>query len=237
MYSVVLMMAMTGPTEMPEFGRRGCHGCCGGYSSCHGCYGGYSSCHGCWGGSYSSGCWGGCYGSGWGGCYGSSYSSGYGCWGSSYSTGCYGSSSGHGCYGSSSGHGCYGSYSSGYGSAPGFTYAPAYGSTVQMAQTTASPVYLPGTTVASSDKAPGILIVTLPAEAKLTIDGQETKSTSGQRVFSTPPLEPGKVYQYTLKAEVPMDGKTEVITKVVQIQAGRETREKLELPAGVASAR
>jgi uncharacterized protein (TIGR03000 family) len=86
-------------------------------------------------------------------------------------------------------------------------------------------------------KAAATLIVSLPADAKLTIDGQATTSTSAKRVFSTPVLEAGKTYQYTLKAEVVVEGKTEVITKVVQIQAGRETLEKLELPSNVASAR
>ena len=44
MYSVVLMMAMSGGGEVPDFGRRGCNGCNGGgCSSSYGCNGG---CHG-----------------------------------------------------------------------------------------------------------------------------------------------------------------------------------------------
>jgi len=79
MYSMIMMMAMsTAPADV-DFGRRGCHGCCGGcwsscYGCCGGCYGGWSSCHGCCGGyggwSSCSGCcggYGGCYG---GGCFG-----------------------------------------------------------------------------------------------------------------------------------------------------------------------
>jgi len=77
MYSLVLLMAMTGSSETPDFGRWGCgcnaycggYSCCGGYSYSHcGCYGWYrGGCGGCWG-SYSSGCWGGYHG-GWCGCY------------------------------------------------------------------------------------------------------------------------------------------------------------------------
>jgi len=82
------------------------------------------------------------------------------------------------------------------------------------------------------------IVVSLPAEAKLTIDGNPTTSTSERRVFNSPPLTPGKTYHYTLKAEVAVAGKTEVITKVVDVQAGRETEAKLELPASsVASSR
>jgi uncharacterized protein (TIGR03000 family) len=75
MYSVVMMMALSGGTEVADFGRRGCRGGCSGAYACSGCYGG--GCQGCYGG-YSScrggyGCYGGpfnamgCYG---GGCCG-----------------------------------------------------------------------------------------------------------------------------------------------------------------------
>lgn len=60
MYSVVLMMAVSGGVDLPDRCRRGCCGC---YCSCYsGCYGGcHGGCHGCWGGMYA-GCWG-CHGS------------------------------------------------------------------------------------------------------------------------------------------------------------------------------
>jgi uncharacterized protein (TIGR03000 family) len=73
MYSMVLMAALTTGTDVPDWGRHGCHGCWGG---CYGCWGG---CYGCWGGCY--GCWGGCYGC-WGGCYGGGWGGyGWGGWG------------------------------------------------------------------------------------------------------------------------------------------------------------
>ena len=75
MYSVVVLMALQGTVDVPDFGRRG-GGCCG----CHG--GGRRSrgCGGCYGGGY-----GGCYGGGYGGCYGGGYGGGYGgCYGGGY---------------------------------------------------------------------------------------------------------------------------------------------------------
>ncbi len=53
MYSVVLMMAVSGGAEIPDFHRRRCHRCHG-CSYCWGCYGcqgchGYYRCHGCYG--------------------------------------------------------------------------------------------------------------------------------------------------------------------------------------------
>jgi uncharacterized protein (TIGR03000 family) len=81
------------------------------------------------------------------------------------------------------------------------------------------------------------IIVSLPAEAKLTIDGNPTTSTSNRRVFVSPELPTGRTFNYTLKAEVSVAGRTEVITKVVSVQAGSETQAQLELPANVASAK
>jgi hypothetical protein len=53
MYSVVLMMAMTGTPDVASFGHR--HGCDGGCTGCMGCYGGCmgydTGCCGCHGGS------------------------------------------------------------------------------------------------------------------------------------------------------------------------------------------
>src|SRR5438067_6855890 len=50
--------------------------------------------------------------------------------------------------------------------------------------------------------APANLLVTLPADARLFVDDHETKSTSGERLLTTPDLQPGREYSYTLRAEV-----------------------------------
>jgi uncharacterized protein (TIGR03000 family) len=72
--------------------------------------------------------------------------------------------------------------------------------------------------------------VTLPADAKLTIDGNPTVSTSESRVFESPSLTPGKTFHYVLKATAVRGGKTETVTKEVDVRAGEDTRVKIEIP-------
>lgn len=79
------------------------------------------------------------------------------------------------------------------------------------------------------------IIVSLPADARLSIDGTTTVSTSGTRVFYTSGLESGHEYYHTLEADVIRDGKTERISQRVVIRAGQETRVTLDLATGVAS--
>jgi uncharacterized protein (TIGR03000 family) len=83
--------------------------------------------------------------------------------------------------------------------------------------------------------APATIVVTLPAEAKLLVDGNATTSTSGRRVFISPALERGMEYSYTLTAEVVRDGKTETRTEKVAVRAGEETNVNINFPASVAS--
>jgi uncharacterized protein (TIGR03000 family) len=92
-----------------------------------------------------------------------------------------------------------------------------------------------GGAMALADARPANLLVTLPADATLTIDGHKTVSTSAQRMFTTPALEVGKEFTYTLKAEVVRDGKTEVATKVVTVRGGEQTTVKLDIPVQTAS--
>ena len=58
--------------------------------------------------------------------------------------------------------------------------------------------------------APATLIVSLPADAKLTIDDSPTASTSAERTFVSPTLKPGQDYNYTLKAEMVRDAQVGV---------------------------
>jgi uncharacterized protein (TIGR03000 family) len=83
------------------------------------------------------------------------------------------------------------------------------------------------------------LIVEVPADAKLYIDGQQMKTTSAVRSFHTPELEPGQLYYYEVKAEVVRDGKATTQTKRVIVKAGEVIRARfpgLETE-GVANAR
>jgi uncharacterized protein (TIGR03000 family) len=79
--------------------------------------------------------------------------------------------------------------------------------------------------------------VSLPADAKLTIDGKPTVSTSESRVFQSPNLPSGETFYYVLKATVVRSGKTETVTKTVAVRAGEDTRVKLEVPEVTAAAK
>jgi uncharacterized protein (TIGR03000 family) len=85
--------------------------------------------------------------------------------------------------------------------------------------------------------APATIIVSLPADASLLVDGAATTSTSTQRVFVSPELNPGRDYHYTLKAEWVRDGKSVAVSKEVAVRAGEETRVQIAAgePATVAS--
>jgi uncharacterized protein (TIGR03000 family) len=232
MYSVVLMMAMSTGGEVADIGRRGgCHGGRGGHSCC-GCYGGGYG--GCYGGGYASGgCMG--YGGGYGGCTGYSGGMGYGgCYGGGVvAGGCYGGGvvTG-GCYGGGvvTG-GCYGG-GFGYAGVPYVAPGTGTGGTgtgkggegiKKMPKPEGGPE--------ASLPAPATILVNLPADATLTIDGEATTSTSSSRVFVSPTLQPGREYHYTLKAEVKRDGKPVSVEERVAVRAGETTPVTLTLPA------
>jgi uncharacterized protein (TIGR03000 family) len=84
---------------------------------------------------------------------------------------------------------------------------------------------------------PATLVVELPAHATLAVDDQPTLSTSTSRVLESPPLVPGIVYHYTLKAEVVRDGRTLTQEKKVSVSAGQVTRVSFDTPETWAVAR
>jgi uncharacterized protein (TIGR03000 family) len=233
MYGVVLMMALSGGADVPalndaagehiaKYGdhgqkeyRRGrrCHGCSGGGY----CGGGY-----CGGGYCGGGGWGGCCGGygyggyGYGGYYGMPYSGGYYGFYSPYAGSTY--------YGSTYGTPAYSdsmpaNYN--YGVPSGQGGSPYYGNTTNAEQLGAPNPNGP---------APARILVRLPADASLTVDGSATKSTEGIRAFISPPLQPGKDYQYTLRAEVMRDGKKVERTRDVTVRAGQQSEVTFELP-------
>lgn len=209
MYSLVLMMALSGSAEAPSFGGRGCNGCngCNGCwaSSCNGCSG--ASCHGCNGNSCH-----GCRGGFLGGLFGR-----HGC------NGCNGYSC-HGC------NGCHGAAATG---CCGGKVAPAAEPKKEMKEPAKEEKKPEGAAAA----APATLVVSLPADAKLTIDESATQATAAVRTFVTPTLEAGKDFSYSLKAEVVRNGQTLTATQNVIVRAGQVSRITLEIPApaGVAA--
>src|SRR5262249_21182416 len=77
---------------------------------------------------------------------------------------------------------------------------------------------------------PATLVVHLPAEAKLFVDGTPTSSTSDTRVFASPALQKGKTFFYVLRGELARDGQTLRSEREVQIRAGERTQVEMTFP-------
>jgi uncharacterized protein (TIGR03000 family) len=218
------MMAMTSGTDAVSFGRHRCNGCEGGsYASCSGggCHGGY----GCHGGGRRRGhrCHGGGY------CNGGGYCSG-GWGGSGCSGGYYG---GYGCSGSYGGSGCSGGYGSPYMGAPSYDRG-APGGPGRRPETVPAPK--PGTPPKGTEEetslpAPATIRVSLPANARLMVDGVPTSSMSATRLFVSPERPRDKTFFYTLTGEINRDGQTVSTSKQVQVRAGEESNVSFDFPA------
>jgi uncharacterized protein (TIGR03000 family) len=212
MYSVVLMMAMSGGAEAPEFGGRGCNGCAGG-----GCHGVASGCHG--------------------GCRGGLFHRDRGCHGCSGSA-CHGGSGCHGCRGGlfggrrcHGGNGCHGGCVGSVGCTGGCggVIMPPAGDPKTMPKGGEPKTKTTG-------EIPATIIVSLPADAKLTFDGNVTNSTSARRTFTTPALDVNGEYVYTLRAEIVREGRSIVETQQVTVRGGQTSEVPFNFTSqGVAS--
>jgi uncharacterized protein (TIGR03000 family) len=107
----------------------------------------------------------------------------------------------NGCHG----YGYYGSARSNYNPSPARTATGAEGKDKESAR-----------------PAKAILTVELPADAKLYIGEQLMTSSAATRSFSTPELEPGRSYSFTLRAEAVRDGKTFRESKKIVLRAGEQ---------------
>ena len=76
------------------------------------------------------------------------------------------------------------------------------------------------TTVDFSEQVNTEVTVTLPAKAKLLVDGTDTLMTGGTHTFTTPALAKGQPFSYKFRAEIERDGKMEVVTQDVSFKAG-----------------
>jgi uncharacterized protein (TIGR03000 family) len=70
---------------------------------------------------------------------------------------------------------------------------------------------------------PARLTVFVPADAKITIDGQKTTSIGEVRRYVSPPLTQGQGYTYTIKAVWKNNGKDVVREREARVRAGQET--------------
>ena len=233
MYSIVMLTAMTTTTEAPAFGDIWAKKCfwdacwparygwvpCGGGQPYYPAS--YASCCG-WGGhhfKHHHGCYSACYGcAGWGcGCAGW----GHGCWSPSYH--CYGGGIAYSGIGYA-GFGAYGNYGM-YGTVP-YVGAPALTPPivtihpVNAAQIVdPKPIQIKPQVDSGSNNTASIL-VKVPANAKVFIDDYLMKSTSSERLFTSPELEPGRSYYYTIRVVIEKDGKPQEESRRVQIRAG-----------------
>src|SRR5262249_49758132 len=69
--------------------------------------------------------------------------------------------------------------------------------------------------------APANIVVSMPAGAKLTIDGYVSTQTSSTRYLVTPQLPAGQDYSYTLVAEMMQDGQLVQQSQKVTFRAGQ----------------
>jgi uncharacterized protein (TIGR03000 family) len=139
---------------------------------------------------------------------------GGGCCGGSCYGGCCGGTVIYGCCGGSCYGGCCGGgvpYGAGFPAAPVVPAAPV------------TPKADDKKPVEKTEAAPATIVVSLPADATLTVDGRATTSKSDVRRLATPALEAGKEFTYTLTAEIVRDGQKLVATETVTVQAGRES--------------
>jgi len=219
MYSVVLMMALSGGGEAVDFGhRKECHG--GGAPVCSGYAAPVYAAPVCTG--YGAvGC------TGVGGCTGRHH--GHARAASCHGGGLFSRMGGHRCHGGAVA--CTGGYT---GTCFGGAGAGCFGGGVYVAPKGETPKVMPKEIVPpkkTSIAVPATIVVSLPANATLSVDGSPTTSTSAQRTLVTPALETGSTYVYTLQAQV--NGQTQ--SQQIQVRGGQTTQAQFSFPQGVAS--
>jgi uncharacterized protein (TIGR03000 family) len=72
----------------------------------------------------------------------------------------------------------------------------------------------------ASINVPATIVVSLPADARLIVDGTPTTSTSARRTLTTPVLENGSTYVYTMQAEITREGRVQTQTQQVTVRGG-----------------
>jgi uncharacterized protein (TIGR03000 family) len=87
---------------------------------------------------------------------------------------------------------------------------------------TPSPI-LPKTTSTMSADQSAVLTVWVPYEAKVTINGRETKSIGSHRQYVSYGLQPGLSYKYVVKAQLLRDGQLLEDAQTVVLTAGQVT--------------
>ena len=81
-----------------------------------------------------------------------------------------------------------------------------------------------------SEKLPAFLVITVPPDAIVEVDGVRVKQTGPVRRVYSPFIEVGKKYQYTLRATFKENNKEMVREKVVIVEPGKEVSVDLSTP-------
>lgn len=75
---------------------------------------------------------------------------------------------------------------------------------------------------------PATVVLSVPAGAVVTVEGQALRSTGRERSFRTPPLAPGRDYTYQIRATLMVAGVEEVEVREVTVTAGLISRASFE---------
>ena len=76
------------------------------------------------------------------------------------------------------------------------------------------------TMVDFTERATSDVTVNLPAKARLTVDGVDTRMTGGKHTFKTPELTKGQPFSYIFRAEIDRNGTTQIVSQEVKFKAG-----------------
>ena len=82
----------------------------------------------------------------------------------------------------------------------------------------------------NSANEPATIIVHVPENATLLVNGKQTRSTSSTRLFYSPPLESGKSYHYDFEARIDRDDQTVKARKRVEVGAGDRREISITMP-------
>ncbi len=82
----------------------------------------------------------------------------------------------------------------------------------------------PPDAVVVGDPKPAMVVVQVPPGAELWFDGNQTQQAGGQRVFVSPPLQPGRSFHYVVRARWPQEGKAVEQFQMVTVGAGQQAR-------------
>ena len=85
--------------------------------------------------------------------------------------------------------------------------------------------------VPDSEGTRGLISVWVPAEARVFINGLETKSGGRYRAYASYGLKPGLTYKYEIRAEIARQGRPIENTRTVYLTAGTRERVAFRLEA------